>query len=49
VFPNDLAPLPPFATWIRGSIVMALNDGDTIDKNIVHIMSMLPTLDTMSY
>ncbi len=49
MFPNDLAPLPPFATWVRASIVVAFNDGDTTDKNIMHIMSMLPTLDTMSY
>ncbi len=48
MFPNDLAPLPPFATWIMASIAMAFNDGDTIDKDVVH-MSMLPTLETMSY
>ncbi len=48
MFPNDLAPLPPFLTWIRASIVMAFNDWDTIDKDIVH-MSMTPTLEAMSY
>jgi hypothetical protein len=34
--------------WIKVSIVVALNDGDTIDKNIVH-MSMPPTLEATSY
>jgi len=48
MFPNDLAPLPPFTTWIMASIVVAFNDRDTIDKDIVH-MSMLLTLETMSY
>jgi hypothetical protein len=47
VFPSNLAPLPPFATWIRASIVMAFNDWDTIDIDIVH-MSMTPTLEDMS-
>jgi hypothetical protein len=49
VFPNDLAPLPHVATWIKASIVVAFNDEDIIDKNIMHIMSMPPTLDAMSY
>jgi hypothetical protein len=44
VFPNDLA---PFATWRRASIALALNDGDTIDKDMVH--SMPPKLEAMSY
>jgi len=48
VFPNDLAPLPPFATWKRACIIVAFNDEDTIDKDIMH-MSMLPTLEAMSY
>ncbi len=48
VFPYDLAPLPPFATWIRVFTTVTLNDGDTIDKDIVH-MYMPPTLEAMSY
>jgi len=39
---------PPFATWIKASIIVALNDGDTIDNDIMHV-SMPPTMEAMSY
>ncbi len=48
MFLNDLAPVPPFATWIKVSIGVTLNDGGIIDKDIIH-MSMPPTLEAMSY
>jgi len=48
VFPNDLAPLPPFAMWIKSSIALAIRNAKIIDKNMVH-MSMPPTLEAMSY
>jgi hypothetical protein len=47
-FLDNLPPLPPFATWIRVSIVSTINDGDTIDKEIMH-MSMPSTLQAMLY
>ncbi len=48
MFPNDLAPLPPFAMWIKSSIALAIRNAEIIDKNMVH-MSMPPTLEAMSY
>jgi hypothetical protein len=48
VFPNDLALLPPFATWVHAKNASTINDGDTIYKDKIH-MSMSPTFEVMSY
>jgi hypothetical protein len=48
VFPNDLAPLPPFVMWIKASIALAIRNGKIIDKDTMH-MSMPLILEAMSY
>jgi hypothetical protein len=48
VFPNDLAPLPPFAMCIKASIAYAIKNGEIINKVTMHI-SMPLTLEAMSY
>ncbi len=48
MFPNDLAPLPPFAMWIRVSIASTIKNGKIINKDTMH-MFMPPTLEVMSY
>ncbi len=49
MFSNDIAPLPPFAMWIKVSIASVnIRNGEIIDKDMVH-MSMPLTLEAMSY
>jgi hypothetical protein len=47
VFPNELKEVPPFLVWIRNAIVIAIKNGDKVDKNILH-MSMPPKLQARS-
>jgi hypothetical protein len=48
VFPNDLAPLPPFVMWIEASIASVIRNGEIIDKDMMH-MSKPPTLEAVFY
>jgi hypothetical protein len=47
-FINHLWVLPSFPTWPRASIALAIQGGDTIDQETIH-MSMSPMLKTRSY
>ncbi len=39
---------PPFPTWIQSVISSTMKEGETMDKNIIH-MSMPPTLEATAY
>ncbi len=47
-FPTFLKEVPPFPIWIKTYIVIAIKEGDIIDKDIMH-MSMPPMLEAKSY
>jgi hypothetical protein len=45
---DHLRELSSFPTWLRASIALAIQGGDTIDQKTIH-MSMSPTLKVRSY
>ncbi len=48
IYLDKLIEACPFSTWIRTTISLAIKDGGTIDKDIVH-MFMLHTLEATTY
>ncbi len=48
MFLNHLMEVPPFSTWVKYSIVVAIKNGYVIKKDVVHI-SKPPTLEAKSY
>jgi hypothetical protein len=48
IFPDNLAKVAPFPIWVRVAISLAIKDGATIDKEIMH-MSMPSTLEATTY
>ncbi len=48
VFPNHLKELLTFSTWIWATIIVAIHEGQDIEKDTLH-MSMLLTLEARSY
>jgi hypothetical protein len=47
-FLDHLWELPSFPTWLRAFIALAIQGGDTIDQETIH-MSMSPMLEARSY
>lgn len=48
VFPYHLMEVPPFPTWVRSLIVVAIKNGDVIERDVVHML-MPPTFEAESY
>jgi hypothetical protein len=40
--------VPPFPTWVISLIVVAIKNGDVIERDVVHML-MPPTFEAKSY
>ncbi len=40
--------VPPFPTWVRSLIIVAIKNGDVIERDVVHML-MPPTFEAESY